>query len=112
MIQTKGAEFTVHIQPEIISSEQARKRANGWLAMNVGHLLRSENPQLILTHQLELQWQVEVVLISPTGADLGQVGQLEIDGLTGDVLTSPTISEQIIAQADAFTGNQTLSSRS
>lgn len=111
MMQREGTEFTVCVQPEIISSEKARKRANGWLAMNVGHLLNVENPELILTRQFQLQWRVAVVLISPTGAVLGRVGQLELDSLTGDILTPPTISEQMIAQADAFTKNQTLSSR-
>ena len=110
-MQIDSTEFIVQIQPEIISSEKACKRANGWLAMNVGHLLRVENPGLVLTHQLQLQWQVDVVLVSPTGTILGQVGQLEIDSISGDVLTPPTISEQIITQADAFTKNQTSPSR-
>ena len=101
-MQTKGKTVTVLVQPEIISADKARKRANGWLAMNIGHLLRANNPELILTPAFQLHWQVGIMLTSVEGKILGQVGLLELDIVTGKILSDINLYNDIISQVNAI----------
>ncbi|MDM8529617.1 hypothetical protein QUF63_00500 [Anaerolineales bacterium HSG25] len=104
-VATKGAPFTVFIQPHIISAEKARKRANVWLLVNIGNLLRADNPRLIINEQHRLCWQVDVVLTSPEHGPMGHVGQIEISVFTAEVLTDVTVYKEFVVQADALIDN-------
>ncbi|GEM_PF-2444487 len=84
----------VHIQPPIISAEKARKQANLWLLANIGNLLHGEKPELRLNHQYRLCWQVNVILTNPYRKKVGQVGQLDIDAVTGEILADIKTSEK------------------
>ncbi len=84
----------VHIQPPIISAEKARKQANLWLLANIGNLLHGESPELRLNQQYRLYWQVKVILSNPYRKRVGQVGQLDIDAVTGEVLADIKSAEK------------------
>ena len=47
--QSTKMQVSVHIDTEVLDPEVARRKANVWLLMNVGNLLRADDPELILT---------------------------------------------------------------
>ncbi len=93
-------QVSVHIQAEVLSAEAARRQANVWLLENVGNLLRTEPPELVLGERLI--WRVNVTLTSPTQGQVSHVGQLKIDAATGDVLADEALAQEIIARARAL----------
>jgi hypothetical protein len=52
----------VHVQAEVLTAEVVRRRANVWLLENVGNLLRSESPELVLGERLA--WRLDLDFIS------------------------------------------------
>ena len=101
-------EVVVHIQAEVLNPAVARRKANYWLAMNAGHLLLAENPELLLTDAL--QWRFDVFLSKPCLEEPGsvsrmQIGRLRLDAVTGEVADSDRLAEEFIAHADAFAGH-------
>lgn len=93
----------VQIEPEIISAKKARQQANGWLAIDMGHLLRAENPKLRLNASFQLRWRLDIVLTSANGEPLETLGQLELDAVTGQPFNDSTLRSQLINKAYEFT---------
>ena len=101
--KTDRLQVSVHIQAEVISDETARREANYWLLENVGNLLRADNPELVLRDRLV--WRVDVALTSPTRGQVGIVGRIEIDAITGEVLADETLAEELTPRAHALITN-------
>ncbi|MCB0164994.1 MAG: hypothetical protein KDI79_12255 [Anaerolineae bacterium] len=96
-------QVSVHIEAEVLSAEAARREANYWLLENVGNLLRTDNPELVLGEQLV--WRVDIVLTSPTRGQVGAIGRLELDAITGKVLADETLAEELTPCAHALMAN-------
>ena len=92
--------IAVHIDTEVLHPEVARRKANVWLLMYAGNLLGAEEPELILNEGLF--WRMDVVLTSPQRGFIGKVGKLCVNALSGEVLTSDTLAEDLQASADAL----------
>lgn len=67
-----------------VSPETARRRANGYLGLNVGVLLGADEPVLVLSQPLI--WRLKVNLHLPHIGKVGQVGVIEVDALTSQVI--------------------------
>jgi hypothetical protein len=96
-------QVSVHIQTEALSAEAARQEANYWLLENVGNLLRADNLELVLGEQLV--WRIDIVLTSPTRGQVGVVGRIELDAITGEVLANETLTEELAPRAHALIAN-------
>ena len=90
-------QVSVHVQAEVTAPEVARRQANVWLLEQVGNLLRAENPELILGEQLV--WRVDVVLTRPDVGAVGRIGRLELDAVTGKVLSDVATAQELVANA-------------
>jgi hypothetical protein len=90
----------VHIHTEILSGETARRKANSWLLMNAGNLLRADNPELLLSEKLV--WRFDVLLTYPQQGIVGAVGRLHLDALTADILDPDSVVQQFVNHADAL----------
>lgn len=91
----------VHIDTEVLDPEVARRKANVWLLLHVGHLLRADFPELIILDK-ELMWRYSVVLTSSQGGDVGRIGQICVYATTGEVITSETLCNELIANTNAL----------
>jgi hypothetical protein len=82
---TDYADIVLHVNARIISAARARRKANGWLAMEAGDRLLAGEPELIIDEQL--RWRVPVHWTSPTKGVLAErVHDLMMDAVTGDIL--------------------------
>jgi hypothetical protein len=98
-------EYTeIDVQARIISAETACHKASFFLAMNVGHLLRAENPKLLLDKDA-LEWQLEVVLTSPSGKPPQHISHVNLSAKDGSVLAVEETIETLTALANAGTTN-------
>jgi hypothetical protein len=92
--------IAVHIEAEVLDPEVARRKANVWLLMNAGHLLRADYPELILDKSLV--WRYTVVLTSPRGGDVGKIGQIHVQAATGEVIAPESLSDELLASVDVL----------
>ena len=99
-------EVNVFLQARVMAPEKALQKANVWLSMNAGHLLLVENPELVLGDPL--QWRFRVVRTVPRQDKAGsvrrdEIGQLQMNAITGEILESEPLIQRLIANADALT---------
>lgn len=92
--------IAVHIDTEVLDPEVARRKANVWLLLYAGHLLRADYPELILDKSL--MWRYTVVLTSPKGGDVGKIGQIHVQAATDEVIAEETLSNDLRANAEAL----------
>lgn len=90
----------IDLQERIISAETAVRKASFFLAMNVGHLLRADNPKLLLDSDF-LKWQMEVVLTSPIGTSQKIIGTIPLSAIDGSVLSANELIKDLITLANA-----------
>lgn len=67
-----------------IPPDAARRRANGYLGMNIGLLMGSSEPRLVLGSPPK--WRLAVHLHLPSTGKVGQVGTIEVNALTGEII--------------------------
>jgi hypothetical protein len=80
-LQVTVPSMTVNIP---ISPDKARRRANGYLGMHVGVLLGTSEPRLLMGDRP--LWKLSVNLHLPSIGYVGQVGTIQVDATTGDVI--------------------------
>lgn len=80
-----------------VSPQAARRRVTGWVASEVGNMLMGERPQLVVG-KLTV-WRVPIVLGSSTLGVLGEVGTVDVDAETGEILLAETLSQEILQNA-------------
>ena len=91
----------VHIDTEVLDPEVARRKANVWLLLYAGHLLRADNPELIL-EEGELLWRYDVLLTQISYGVVGKIASICVRAATGEVMADPTIRSEWLATARAL----------
>ncbi len=90
-------EFTLTAQVNV-TDLTAQRKVSKLLLDHVGNLLYGERPSLVMGQRL--LWRVPVWLALPTTGPLGQVGALDVDAQTGEILSTQQILEQIAERGD------------
>lgn len=80
---------TVHVCVEVtaplnITAFVARQTVNAFVVTEISTQLRSEPPDLVVGDSL--RWSVPVVLTSPVRGVVAKVGEIQVDGTTGELL--------------------------
>jgi hypothetical protein len=85
--------ITVHATIDV-DAASARRKATGWLVSEVGNLLLGGDPALVIgEHTL---WRVPVLLTSPERGVVGQIGTVDVDAATGEVLSDDRLIQELI----------------
>jgi hypothetical protein len=87
---TSKVNFTSHV---------AQRRVSKLLLDRVG-LLYGERPSLVVNDRL--LWRVPIWFSLPTTGPLGQVGTLDVDAQTGEILFNPEILDELRERANAL----------
>jgi hypothetical protein len=78
----------------------AQRKVSKLLLDEVGNLLYGEHPSLFVGQRL--LWRVPVWLGSPRRGPLGQVGALDVDAQTGEVLYTQDMLEELAERGNAL----------
>lgn len=82
---TDFAKVSIHIDAQIISAARARRKVNGWLAMDVGDRMLAGEPELIIGEPL--YWRVPLHWTSPSqGILAAQIAVVMVEATTGDII--------------------------
>lgn len=92
---------TVDIEPQT-----AQRHVTRWVVSEVGNMLMGGAPQLVVSKQTV--WRVPVMLGSSQRGILGEVGTVDVDAQTGELLLSDELAEQILQNARTLAGSPSL----
>jgi hypothetical protein len=81
-----------------VDAVTARRQVNRQVVVELGTGLIAQVPELVIG-DTNIVWRVPIVLSLPDLGDLGQVGTVDVDAETGEILMTPTAQERIIQHA-------------
>jgi predicted DNA-binding antitoxin AbrB/MazE fold protein len=83
-----------------ITARAAQRKVNRFLLDEISYLMGGEQPSLAETDRLV--WRVPIVLTYPAHGIVGQVGSIDVDTESGELLLSPETVEEIQHNARAL----------
>ena len=84
--------ITVNIDPDT-----ARREVTVWLATYVGDKLMGGTAELVIINRA--LWRVPALLTSSKIGTVGQVGSVDVDAVTGELLVNGNLIEEILNNA-------------
>lgn len=77
-----------------VDAKHARRRVTVWLASEVGNMLIAGDPRLVISR--ETVWRLPVLLTSSEKGVVGEVGFVDVDASSGELMTSDKLRTQIL----------------
>ena len=108
--QVKGAQVdvTVRVSASLnITATAARRKVNVFLLDEAGTGLGGDAPTLVI-HNDRLCWRVPVILAMAPCGPLGQVGQIDVDAQSGEILVDDESIQAIVDHAERLLAGSTL----
>ena len=93
----------VQVTPLVrLDEREARRRADRWLEDHVGNVVAAKNSSLMQLDNRDI-WRFEAFVTGPHIEPVGPIGQVEVDTLTGQILTTSEMAEEMIARGATLT---------
>ncbi len=84
--------FTIHI-----SATEARRRVSNWLVWEVTMTLMGQEPSLVISEPVV--WRVPVVFTAAHVGVVGDVGEIDVDVESGEIIRPKGIEEAMLCEA-------------
>lgn len=98
----KAGTFTLQVDRQIevnILAEQARRIINRFIHMEISTQLHAHLPLLLIGEKNQPAWRVPVHLTFPNFGDVGWVGFMYVDPITGEIENGANLIEALKANA-------------
>ena len=82
-----------------VTAEQAKRKLTRFLIDEVNLFIHPEAPLLVVTDQNTIFWRFPLIFSMGHRGKLGQVGEVDVDAQTGELLLNDTLLEEIKAHA-------------
>jgi len=106
--QTLPIHLSFHLVATLnVTAEDARHQVNRQVVTELGTGLVTRDPELVIAGE-QIVWRVPILLSLPGLGDLGQVGTVDVDARTGDLLSGVAVRERIIQHARRLYAGATL----
>ena len=94
-----GTLVTVLIVPAnvpvpVVDANMARRKANGWLADRVGHLVLGKDPRM-LSDGRRAWWRVAAYVTNVHREPFGPIGFVDVDATSGEVLSGDDVVQEL-----------------
>jgi hypothetical protein len=100
--------LNVHVVTTLdVSAEEARRQVNRDVVTELGTGLIAREPELVISGE-HVVWRVPIVLSLPELGEMGQVGTVDVDARSGELLTDPDAQQGIIQHARRLYAGATL----
>ena len=100
----KRLDITVSVSAIIeVDVVTAQRKATAWLVSDVGNLLMGDTPSLVIGQRMV--WRVPALLTSPTRGVIDQIGTVDVDAVTGEVLGDAQLIQDLLAHARHLAGS-------
>ncbi len=106
--QTAPIHLSFHVVATLnFSAQDARRQVNRQVVTELGTGLVARDPELAIVGE-QIVWRVPIVLSLPGLGDVGQVGTVDVDARTNDLLLEPDVHERIVQHARRLYAGATL----
>jgi hypothetical protein len=85
--------FRKHVRLAI-DEYAARRKANRWLVERVGNMVMADQPRLIQSEDRPV-WRFDAFVTSLSHAPRGPIGHVDVDAITGVVLSADHVVEEM-----------------
>ena len=106
--QLGSAEIEINIRVQTtlnITPVVARRKINVLMLERVGNLLHGGSPELFLTDRVF--WRTPVVLSTPSQGQIGQVGHIDVNAETGEMIIDDNLLKDIAENAKRLLASST-----
>ncbi len=94
-------EVDVRVTADInVSAFSARQKVNSFVLDKISYMMHAEHPTLVVAERMS--WRVPVILSLTSRGDIGQVGHIDVDIETGQLLITPQLISEMQNRAAAF----------
>jgi len=108
---TAPIHFSLHVAATLnTTAADARRTVNRQVVTELGTGLIGRDPDLVIEGG-QFYWRVPIVLSLPGLGDLGQVGHVDVDARTGEVLADEATRDRMIQHARRLYHGATLSAQ-
>jgi hypothetical protein len=105
---TSQVDIQIHISATMnVSPVVARRKVNALLLDHVGTGVYADDPEMTIRDG-QLLWRVPVILALPALGRLGQVGKVEVDVQTGEVMADDATWQEMRDHAEQLFAGATL----
>ena len=84
-----------------IDAKSARRRATAWLVSEVGNMMIAGEPRLVIS-QVTV-WRLPVLLTSSEKGIIGEVGSVDVETSSGELLINDDLRTQILNNVNRLT---------
>ena len=107
-LQTAPIHLSFHVVATLnFTAKDARRQVNRQVVTELGTGLIARDPELIIEGE-RIAWRVPIVLSLPGIGDVGQVGTVDVDARTSDLLLKSDTRERIVQHARRLYAGATL----
>ena len=97
-LQSAEIEINIRVQATMnITPVVARRKINVLMLEKVGNLLHGGSPALFMTDKI--YWRTPVILSTPSQGRIGQVGHVDVDVETGEMIVDDKLLKDIAENA-------------
>jgi len=98
-LRASNIDIHVHVSSTLnVTPFVARQKVGGLVLSKVGTGVGADEPALIVTGE-RVVWRVPIFLALPDLGRLGEVGEIDVDAQTGEILADQAALEKIIENA-------------
>ncbi len=89
----------------MVTMHIARRKVNVLMLERVGNLLHSGSPELFLANRV--YWRTPVILSTPSQGQIGQVGHIDVNAETGEMMVDDNLLKDMAENAKRLLANST-----
>jgi hypothetical protein len=98
-LRSAQIDVTVHVSSTLnVTAYTARQKVSGLALSKIGTGIGADEPELIMSRE-RIIWRVPLFLALPSLGRLGNVGAIDVDAQTGEVLADDQLIETFIRNA-------------
>lgn len=100
--KTGRLEVDIKVTADVnFSAVAARQKVNSFVLSEISFMMHAGTPMLIVGERIS--WRVPIILSLTTQGDAGEVGAIDVDVETGQMLVTPQLLTEINSRAEALT---------
>jgi len=96
----------VHLSATVnVTAFSARQKVTGFVADEISTNMHAGEPRLVVGERI--CWRVPIILSMPPSGDRGEVGTIDVDVETGQVMITQALIQEIERRAEYFADHPT-----
>jgi hypothetical protein len=104
-LHSSHVDVTIHVSSTLnVTAFTARQKLSGLALSKIGTGIGANEPQLIMSRN-RILWRVPLFLALPQSGHLGEIGAIDIDAQTSEILADEATIESLIRNARQLAPN-------